>query len=326
MTHPIDPTPEPTESASQYRVSAQELSHVVGIIQARKEAEARQRANTVALGEAVEQLGLEMTPDELLAEIQADRARRSGGGGGARPKRQNPTQRRTFATFAVCAGLAAMMVSSIHMHNMRRAMWESRSNPLFPQQSYAYEVTTAPAQVENIQVMAEPSLNASSTARTFSPFSQFGENVAADVDFDSVRELANGKAADEVLVQPNGTMEDSLWTLVKQNGEVMVYTFGTEEELAKALNGRPAHLYASTHDGLEEELLPLRLFKNAEQVDIPGKSGANLNLATVPGAQVFIYSIDSADNVYTHTPADPGASVNTFILNGSASSRSQSDR
>jgi len=300
MTHPIDPTPEPNESAAQYRVSAQELSHVVGIIQARKEAEARQRANTVALGEAVEQLGLEMTPDELLAEIQADRARRSGGSGAARPKRQNPTQRRTAATFAVCAGLAAMMVSSIHMHNMRRTMWESRYSPFVPQREYAYEVTTAPAQVEVVQsmeepsqTMAAPSVEVAPSVRTFSPFSQFGENVAADVDFDAVRELANGKSDSEVLVQPNGTMEDRLWTLVKQNGEVMVYTFGTSDELAKAMNGRTAHVYASTHEGLEEQLLPLRLFKNADQVDTPGRSGATLNPVVVPQAQVFYYQVDT---------------------------------
>ncbi|MCW3055165.1 MAG: hypothetical protein JWN14_4335 [Chthonomonadales bacterium] len=309
MTHPIDPTPEPNESAAQYRVSAQELSHVVGIIQARKEAEARQRANTVALGEAVEQLGLEMTPDELLAEIQADRARRSGGSGAARPKRQNPTQRRTVATFAVCAGLAAMMVSSIHMHNMRRAMWESRNSSFFAPHEYVYETTPTPMQTEVVQTMDEPtqamatpSVEVTTSVGMFSPFSQFGENALADAEFDSVQELANGKSESEILARPNGIFEDRLWTLVKQNGEVMVYTFGTSDEIAKAMNGRTAHVFASPHEGLDEELLPLRLFKNSEQVDTPGRSGALLNLATVPGAQVYYYMIDSADTDTVYFP------------------------
>jgi len=286
MTHPIDPTPESNESAAQYRVSAQELSHVVGIIQARKEAEARQRANTVALGEAVEQLGLEMTPDELLAEIQADRARRSGGSGAARPKRQNSTQRHTVATFAVCAGLAAMMVSSIHLHNMRNmrraAMWESQNSPLFPQRDYSYEVTTTPAQIDNVQVMAAPTVDANPTVLFYSPFSQFGENDLAAADFDSVRELANGKSESDILVQPNENIRDAveidrLWTLVKRNGETMVCAFGTSDEFALAMNGSTAHVYAAAHDGLQEYFLPLRLFKNAEHVDTPGMSGAELN-------------------------------------------------
>ncbi len=277
MTNPIDPTSESNESAAQYRVSAQELSHVVGIIQARKEAEARQRANTVALGEAVEQLGLEMTPDELLAEIRADRARRSGS---ARPKRSQNPQRHAYATFAVCAGLAAMMVSSVHMHRMNRAMWESRNSPLFMTRDFAADtVSPSPTFLETQPVteeLSQPMMTTSEPAQ-FRPFSQFGENEAADCDLDAVRAMANGKSTDSVLVQPNGTGEDSLWTLFKKDGDVLVYAFGTSEELAKAVNGRAAHLYASQHDGLEQELLPLRLFKNAQLVDTPGYAGADLN-------------------------------------------------
>lgn len=282
MTNPIDPTPEPTESAAQYRVSPQELSHVVSIIQARKEAEARQRANTIALGDAVEQLGWEMTPDELLAEIQADRARRSGS---ARPKRQHQTQRRTFATFAICAGLAGMMVSSIHVHNLHREMWESRNSPLFLPRDFAGESTPAPPGIETELNQDAPAVVVTTSAPAqFRAFSRFGESEPADCDFDSVRDMANGKSAADVLVQSNGTGEDSLWTLIKQNGNVLVYAFGTSDELAKAINGHPAHVYASQHEGLQEELLPLRLFKDAQQTDTPGQSGADLNSS--PSADV----------------------------------------
>lgn len=280
MTNPIDPTPESTESAAQYRVSAQELSHVVGIVQARKEAEARQRANTVALGDAVEQLGLEMTPDELLAEIHADRARRSGS---ARPKRQQNVRHRTFATFAVCAGLAGMMVSSIHMHRLNRQMWESRNSPLFLPQDFVVETmpaSPAPAQVtiETQSASEMPGVEIPSSADAqFRAFSQFDENDMAACDLDSVRDLANGKSEADVVVRGDGPQEDRLWGLVKQSGAVNVYAFGTATELTKAINGHAAHVYASPHPGMQELLLPLRLFKNAELVDTPGQSGANLN-------------------------------------------------
>lgn len=292
MTNPIDPTPEPTESAAQYRVSAQELSHIVQILQTRKEAEARQRANTVALGDAIEQLGLEMTPDELLSEIHADRARRSGV---SRPRRQNAAQRRTFATFAVCAGLAAMMVGSIHMHNLNRAMWMDSSRPLYGPSEFMVETTPAiPTQVE-----ISPAAPAVTVTSQFRAFSQFDEGEAADCDFDSLRALANGKSETETMVQNNGTREDALWTIVKQDGEVKVYVFGTNTEIAKAMNGHEAHLFASTHDGLEEQLVPARLFKNALLVDTPGSSGATLNWGSsiteaasnvhiLPGVQIHI--------------------------------------
>lgn len=276
MSNPTDPTPESLESAAQYRVSAQELSHVVNIIQARKEAEARQRANTVALGEAVEQLGLEMTPDELLAEIQADRARRSGS---SRPKRQNNTQRRTFTTFAVCAGLAGMMVSSIHLHNLRRAHWESRISPQFLPGDYTLEATSPyPIAPETVTVTDTPSADVTpATPVQFRAFNQFGEYEKADCDFDSLRDLADGKSASNVMVQTYESGQDKLWTLEKRDGDVLVYAFATVDDFAKAMNGHTAHIFVSFHQGLQEQLLPLRLFKNAELVDIPGQSGATLN-------------------------------------------------
>ncbi len=270
MSNPIDPTPESVESAAQYRVSAQELSHVVSILQARKEAEARQRANTVALGEAVEQLGLDMTPDELLAEIQSDRARRSGG---SRPNRQNNAQRHTFATFAICAGLAGMMVCSIHAHRLNRAMWENRHSPFS-----AYSISPADRipMTETTPDIAPPVVEVTTTA-PFRPFAQFEDNERADCDFQSLRDLANGKSGAEVLVQPNGTGEDKLWTVVKHDGEVLVFAYATLDETAKAMNGHAAHVYASEQEGTQEQLLPLRLLQNAELMDIPGQSGANLN-------------------------------------------------
>lgn len=283
MTNPIDPTPESHESAAQYRVNAQELSHVVQILQARKEAEARQRANTVALGDAVEQLGLEMTPEELLAEIRADRARRAGSA--SRPKRQNSAQRRTFATFAVCTGLAAMMASSIHMHRLNRQAWENRNSPLYlPREFATVDVSTMPA-TEGAMPMAVTveTTQAAAPAQTvsaFTPLSRFGENDKVDCEFTSLRDLAGGKSQEHVLVQANGSggTEDreKLWTLIKQQGEVMVYAYGPVEEIAKAMNGYPAHVYASQHGRMKEQLLPLHLFKGAEQVDIPGASGAML--------------------------------------------------
>jgi hypothetical protein len=286
MSNPIDPTPEPVESAAQYRVSAQELSHVVSILQARKEAEARQRANTVALGEAVEQLGLDMTPDELLAEIQSDRARRSGG---SRPNRQNNAQRHTFATFAICAGLAGMMVCSIHAHRLNRAMWENRHSPFsLPREYDAYSVSRAyrSPMAEVTPDIAPAMIDVTTTAPApFRPFAQFEDNERADIDFQSLRDLANGKSGAEVLVQPNGTEEDKLWTVVKHDGEVLVFAYATFDETAKALNGHAAHVYASEQEGTQVQLLPLRLFQNAELVDIPGQSGANLNAPGTPQQQ-----------------------------------------
>ncbi len=285
MSHPTDPTPETAESAAQYRVSAQELSHIVHILQARKEAEARHRAGTVALGDAVEQLGLDKTPEQLLEEIQADRTHRSGV---SRPKRQTASQRSSLARIAIFAGLAGMMAMSVHQHSLNRAIWENRRNPYFltpfpmsaPASPMPDQATmTTPAIQEPLPEIQMPAGNSA----LLRPFSEFSDGERADCEFGSLRQLASGRSAAEVLVRSFGTSDDRLWTVEKHSGEVQVHAFAAIEEKEAALNGYPAHVYASPHQGLEEQLLPLSAFDNAQQVDMPGHSGALLN----PAAQAI---------------------------------------
>lgn len=57
--------------AAHERVTSGELTQALTQIEARKEAEAQRLAGTIPLGQAVEDLGLEVTPEELLAEVRA---------------------------------------------------------------------------------------------------------------------------------------------------------------------------------------------------------------------------------------------------------------
>ncbi len=54
-------------------MTPQELTQAMAAIEARRDADQMHVAETIPLGEAVQQLGLEMTPEELLAEINAQR-------------------------------------------------------------------------------------------------------------------------------------------------------------------------------------------------------------------------------------------------------------
>ena len=68
----VHPEEQPTDAA-RVRVKPDELARAVAAVQARKEAEARYLAETVAIGETVQDLGLDLTPEEVLAEIEAQR-------------------------------------------------------------------------------------------------------------------------------------------------------------------------------------------------------------------------------------------------------------
>jgi hypothetical protein len=59
--------------AAQVRVSAEELARAVARYQARRDEAAKRLEGTLTLGEAIQELGLDVTPEELLSEVQAER-------------------------------------------------------------------------------------------------------------------------------------------------------------------------------------------------------------------------------------------------------------
>lgn len=70
-------------SAAKVRVTPEELAAAITRLEARKEAGQRDLEGTIPIGEAVQQLDLEATPEEVLAEVQE--GRRSAAAGKRRP-------------------------------------------------------------------------------------------------------------------------------------------------------------------------------------------------------------------------------------------------
>ena len=61
------------QAAAKVRVTPEELAAAISRIEARKDADQRQGDGTIPIGDAVQQLGLEATPEEVLAEVQVSR-------------------------------------------------------------------------------------------------------------------------------------------------------------------------------------------------------------------------------------------------------------
>ncbi len=64
-----DNSQPPTQSAARVRVTPEELAAAVTALQIRKEGQ----PGTIAIGDAVEELGLDVSPEEVLAEVRAGR-------------------------------------------------------------------------------------------------------------------------------------------------------------------------------------------------------------------------------------------------------------
>lgn len=75
MTYQQQEIHSSSSPASETRVDIDELAAAVASLHARQEDETRMRAATVAIGDAVQELHLSVAPHEILAEVQAQRAR-----------------------------------------------------------------------------------------------------------------------------------------------------------------------------------------------------------------------------------------------------------
>ena len=72
LKHEDSPQAPPhTPPAAQVRVTPEELAAAITSLQIRKEGQ----PGTIAIGDAVEELGLDVTPEEVLAEVQARRTK-----------------------------------------------------------------------------------------------------------------------------------------------------------------------------------------------------------------------------------------------------------
>ena len=116
-----------TESAAQVRVTPQELAAAI----ARLEARQGENEGTIPLGDAVQELGLNATPEELLREIEAGRARQHES-----LRRTQPllfSKLRLFVVSALASVLFGIMVGFFHSPSSSRTVGTIPVSPAAPQ-------------------------------------------------------------------------------------------------------------------------------------------------------------------------------------------------
>lgn len=104
---------EQAEEASQQYVSSDELVRALASIETRQMGEAHDR---VKIGEAIQQLGLDVSPEQILAEVNAERIRRISEAQHAAARRRNLV---TVST--IVALFVLFLVLGRWLHSIRRA-------------------------------------------------------------------------------------------------------------------------------------------------------------------------------------------------------------
>lgn len=123
----------PLQPAAQVRVTPQELAEAL----ARLEARQGEREGTIPLGDAVQELGLSATPEELLREVEAGRARHQA----SRPRTRLAKAGRTAAAALACGLLLLVGLFAFRSEAPAPSVAVAVSAPVTPS---AAPITTPP--------------------------------------------------------------------------------------------------------------------------------------------------------------------------------------
>lgn len=185
--------------AAQVRVTAEEFARAVARHQARREEAAQKLEGTVSLGDAVRELNIDITPEELLAEVQAARAE-------AQAVHAVPQARRRprWGLFAASAGLLAAL--AVSLYGLRQAV---APLPADVQMSAATLSTVIPITAPDT-ILVQDNSGKSPVLRT-------------------LQEIPNGVPVHCSLTQTDGhasladfSNPSTAWTVIKYNGQVYV--------------------------------------------------------------------------------------------------------
>lgn len=261
------PSSVPAVSVAQARVTPDELATALAAIEARRQAEAAHLAGTIPIDQAVSELHLDSTPDEIWAEVQKQRTKAAG------PQEKHQAQaapaqvverqegrsqklRRVFGRLLASAGILALLMST----GVIPRPWDH-----------------AP--------IAAPNLRPLSTITD-------GEEVYADGA--ALIQISDGKPLAAISVSQNAT--GNRWTVFKRGGHVYLHGYIESAPSLEALNGKPLNVYNDDNSGelhgertssitLRVDEVPLQ--KSAGDSDYSGVTLPNYRIgpqdALVPG-------------------------------------------
>ena len=203
---PKTETAEPASEqrpAAEARVTAEEFARAVARHQARREEAARRLEGTITLGEALQELEIEADPKDILAEVQAERARKAAATVSVTPlhRRQRNVTRVAFAAAAALLLLGGLL-----------------------------GVTTAPAPVHQVPPPTIVVERLPATVAVAAP----GTTLVRDAGrsqgmLRTLAEVPDGRAVHCALAQAGGTIAltnftipETAWTLIKHDGRLYI--------------------------------------------------------------------------------------------------------
>jgi hypothetical protein len=223
------------------KVTPEELAQAVGAIEARRDLHGT--SDKIAIGEAIQQLGLNMTPQEVYAEVRNQQAR------------------------TVTPSLASPVSATTAPPRQRRGFRSVAGRLIFVGSIALNMYLITHPSVQHYAEAPQSAMTAPSSSLQKIPASSISGEQSGFARLDDIYELANGKKAESVMVsQESAPSSQHNWKLVRLGNELHVrgWTFRGGNFV---LNGSsvfdPLNLFA---DKWTEEQVPLTVplsqFKN----------------------------------------------------------------
>lgn len=264
-----DAVPEPPLTVSQMRVTPDELTQALAAIEARRQAD----AGTIPLDQAVSELHLDSTSDEIWAEVQAQRAKVAAA-------RQKPAP---AAQAAPVSGLRGR--DHLRRRGLRRLV--------------------APAVVIGLLMSAgiiphnftphgfSPSLITKAAAPTLRPLSAVPDGKEVYADDAALIQISEGKPAAQVVISENAT--GNRWNLVKTGGHVYLRGYIESASSFQSLRCKPLNVYNDDNSGELEGNKTSNITLRVDNIPLQKSGGdSDYSSLTVPNFQ--------PDSVTTLTP------------------------
>ena len=227
-----EPQSEPSPPPGQRRITPEELSQAVAAIEQRKQQEAQRLAGTIPIEEAVSSLHLDTTPEEIWAQVHAQREAEA-----ARQAQAEAAQRAQQARQAQAVPPQAQVQAAPQFRGRRRGWW--RWLPL----GALFWVLYGTGVLRHIGSHTPPAPPALSATEA-----QIPDGRQFYCDSSGLVQISEGKAPPQVHVSATEQFENS-WTLVKMNGHVYLRAFTLPLDSVQAAKGKPLVLYNDDNSG-----------------------------------------------------------------------------
>jgi len=233
MLRTQDANTDPPTPVSQARVTPEELTQALAAIESRKQAEASRLAGTIPIGDAIADLHLDSTPEDIWAEVQAQRAKADASQAQSSPEAARRVRKRQAKAAEQAKQQATERQRSPRGRRWLRVavpvlfVWLLMQNGLIPHHFWTHTGHVA--------------------APILRPLAQVPDGQEVYADDSALVQVSEGKPSAQITVSENES--GNRWKIFRRSGHVYLRGYIESADSLQPLQGKPLNVYNDDNSG-----------------------------------------------------------------------------